>query len=111
MIECYMCVPAHFFQQILNKLVKTIFMNRFFKIFSVLLLLPALAFAQDAAKEDILNDLNKAGGVYYAYPVTTVEQTATPKGYEPFYISHYGRHGSRYLIADNDYYWVLKLMR
>ena len=86
-------------------------MNRFFKIFSVLLLLPALALAQDAAKEDIFNDLNKAGGVYYAYPVSTVEQTATPKGYEPFYISHYGRHGSRYLIADNDYYWVLKLMR
>lgn len=63
------------------------------------------------AKEEILGDLNKAGGVYYAYPVSTVEQTATPKGYEPFYISHYGRHGSRYLIADNDYRWVLELMR
>lgn len=63
------------------------------------------------AKEEILDDLDKAGGVYYAYPVSTVRQTAAPKGYEPFYISHYGRHGSRYLIADNDYKWVLDLMR
>ena len=75
-----------------------------------LCLLPAMASAQ-TAKDEVLADLNKAGSVYYAYPVTTVEQTATPKGYEPFYISHYGRHGSRYLIADNDYFWMLQLMR
>lgn len=75
-----------------------------------LCLLPAMASAQ-TAKDEVLADLNKAGSVYYAYPVTTVEQTATPIGYEPFYISHYGRHGSRYLIADNDYFWMLQLMR
>ncbi len=85
-------------------------MNKIFKIALVALLLPVAAFAQ-TAKEEIFADLNKAGGVYYAYPVNTVEQTETPKGYEPFYISHYGRHGSRYLIADNDYRWVLQLMR
>lgn len=85
-------------------------MNKIFKIALVALLLPVAAFAQ-TAKEEIFADLNKAGGVYYAYPVNTVEQTETPKGYEPFYISHYGRHGSRYLIADNDYLWVLQLMR
>ena len=28
--------------------------------------------------------------------------TPAPKGYDPFYISHYGRHGSRY-DADDDY--------
>lgn len=85
-------------------------MNKIFKIALVALLLPVAAFAQ-TAKEEIFADLNKAGGVYYAYPVNTVERTETPKGYEPFYISHYGRHGSRYLIADNDYLWVLQLMR
>lgn len=73
-------------------------------------LLPMAAMAQ-TAKEEVFNDLDKAGGVYYAYPVSTVEQTPAPKGYEPFYISHYGRHGSRYLIGDNDYYWVLRLMQ
>ena len=85
-------------------------MNKIFKIALAALLLPAMAVAQ-TAKDEIFNDLNKAGGVYYAYPVSTVEQTPAPKGYEPFYISHYGRHGSRYLIADNDYKWVLDLMR
>lgn len=76
-----------------------------------MMLLPLSVYARQTAKEEIFEDLNKAGGVYYAYPVSTVEQTATPRGYEPFYISHYGRHGSRYLIADNDYFWVLQLMR
>ena len=46
------------------------------------------------------------GGVYYAYPVTTTELAAAPKGYEPFYISHYGRHGSRWLPDDGRYIWV-----
>ncbi len=49
----------------------------------------------------------KAGGVYYAYPVTSSLNTPPPKGYQPFYISHYGRHGSRYLISDNDYSGLL----
>lgn len=48
-------------------------------------------------------DLNRTGGVYYAYPVTESRNTSAPKGYQPFYVSHYGRHGSRYLISDNDY--------
>ncbi len=68
-----------------------------------------LAVAQ-TAKEEVFATLEKAGGVYYAYPVTESLNTAPPKGYEPFYISHYGRHGSRYLIGDNDYKWALDLM-
>lgn len=68
-----------------------------------------LAVAQ-TAKEEVFATLEKAGGVYYAYPVTESLNTAPPKGYEPFYISHYGRHGSRYLIGDNDYKWVLDQM-
>lgn len=85
-------------------------MNKLIKLTLAFLILPFLASAQ-TAKEEIFEDLNKAGGVYYAYPVSSVEQTAVPKGYEPFYISHYGRHGSRYLVSDNDYLWVLELMR
>ena len=79
--------------------------------FTLSLLMVSAAMSAQTAKDEIFADLNKAGGVYYAYPVSTVEQTATPEGYEPFYISHYGRHGSRYLISDNDYRWVLELLR
>ncbi len=52
----------------------------------------------------------KAGGIYYAYPTTESANTPAPEGYTPFYISHYARHGSRYLISDRDYRWVIDLM-
>ena len=48
------------------------------------------------------------GGVYYAYPVTAAQpQEQPPSGYEPFYLSHYGRHGSRWLPHDERYEWVI----
>ena len=50
------------------------------------------------------------GGVYYAYPIESGDTTPfvqpAPEGYEPFYISHYGRHGSRWLPDDERYIWV-----
>ena len=50
------------------------------------------------------------GGVYYAYPIESGQATPSiqdaPEGYEPFYISHYGRHGSRWLTSDARYTWV-----
>lgn len=59
-------------------------------------------FAQKA-RQEVDENPAKAGGVYYAYPVTESANTPAPKGYTPFYVSHYGRHGSRYLIDDKDY--------
>ena len=50
----------------------------------------------------------RLGGVYYAYPVTETILATAPEGYEPFYISHYGRHGSRWLPNDERYIWVNK---
>ena len=73
----------------------------------------AVAFGAAALtpRQEIAAMPEKAGGVYYAYPVTTVTVTPPPAGFEPFYISHYGRHGSRYLISDNDYQSVIDVMR
>jgi len=40
------------------------------------------------------------GGVHHSYEApATVTDTPAPKGYTPFYVSHYGRHGSRYLTS------------
>ncbi|MGN0224018.1 MAG: histidine-type phosphatase [Muribaculaceae bacterium] len=65
-----------------------------------------------ASLEEIAATPGKAGGVYYAYPTPdSTAWTAAPKGYKPFYISHYGRHGSRYLISDNDYAAPRDLLR
>ena len=63
------------------------------------------------SKEEILSDINTTGGVYYAYPTSNIELSKVPKDYTPFYISHYGRHGSRWLISENDFLSVLKVLR
>lgn len=76
---------------------------------SIFLFLPAGLSAQ-TTREEMASDPNKTGGVYYAYPAATADNTPAPKGYKPFHISHYGRHGSRYLIGDNDYEWIARLL-
>lgn len=40
---------------------------------------------------------------YQAYPEPTWKQSPAPRGYVPFYISTYNRHGSRFLINPKDY--------
>ncbi len=47
--------------------------------------------------------LQQLGSIYYAYPAPSSVSTPVPAGYEPFYISHYGRHGSRWMTADERY--------
>lgn len=72
---------------------------------SIILFLLAAVTASLVAQttyEEVTSNLDKSGGVYYAYPVTEALNTPVPAGYEPFYISHFSRHGSRYLIADED---------
>lgn len=62
------------------------------------------------AREAIKQNVTLAANNYQDYPVPTKKLTASPRGYEPFYISHYGRHGSRWLIgkgAFDDPYFTL----
>lgn len=80
-------------------------MHKILILAAALLLSAFTSFAQ-TSREEVCANLNKAGGVYLAYPEPAGRPTSAPKGYQPFYISHYGRHGSRYLIADRDYRWV-----
>ena len=40
---------------------------------------------------------------YNTYPNTLYKLTPAPKGKHPFYISHYGRHGSRYINNPKGY--------
>lgn len=51
----------------------------------------------------------QAGSIYYAYPDPPAVFTPAPSGYEPFYISHYGRHGSRWMTADVRYTEVVSV--
>ncbi|MCM1517060.1 MAG: histidine phosphatase family protein [Pseudoflavonifractor sp.] len=70
----------------------------------------AIQSSSQTTPDEIFAIPEKAGGVYYAYPVTESHNTPAPKGYKPFYVSHYGRHGSRYLISDDDYRRAIDLM-
>ena len=54
--------------------------------------------------DQLKSDPRKAYGTDYPYQLTTEKQTKAPRGYKPFYISHYARHGSRY-------YWTPALYR
>ena len=54
-------------------------------------------------REEIAANPNLAGGIYTAYMVTEHSVAQPPRGYKPFYISHYGRHGSRYQTAQEKY--------
>ncbi len=58
-----------------------------------------------SAKDEIAANRFLAGSNYLDYDRQLTNKTLTPapKGYEPFYMSHYGRHGSRWLIWEGDY--------
>ena len=49
------------------------------------------------AKEDVLSDPTRWGGTFSMYPVGQPLPPRPPKGYKPFYISHMGRHGARFV--------------
>lgn len=87
---------------------------RNFIIFLSVVVLGALgASARVTTVDSVRQNPGIAGGIYYAYPVaegTALNWTAAPDGYKPFYVSHYGRHGSRYLISDEDYLKVVRLL-
>ena len=72
---------------------------------SILLLIIGFAITANAQtmREEIKANPNLAGGIYTAYMVTEHTVATPPRGYKPFYISHYGRHGSRYQTAQEKY--------
>lgn len=72
------------------------------KIFFIIALLPMALCAQNAEQE-IYDNPNLSGSNYVAYRTPTTKLTPSPKGYEPFYVSHYARHGSRWLCDHNEY--------
>ena len=53
-----------------------------------------------SALEQLKANPRKAYGCDYPYQQDVTVLTKAPKGYKPFYISHYARHGSRYYWAD-----------
>ena len=56
-------------------------------------------------KKDQMNaeNLKKFAGSVYAYEAPTEPLTPAPKGFKPVYLTHFGRHGSRFLDNASNY--------
>ena len=78
-------------------------MNRLTTLFLVCLM--AISMTAQTAREEIKANKYLAGSNYLDYDrqLTTKALTPAPAGYVPYYMSHYGRHGSRWLIAEDSY--------
>lgn len=73
-------------------------------LISLVLILPLTLCAEITKKEDINKDnLYKFRGSMLQYVDPGVTYSKAPKGFKPFYMSHYGRHGSRYLLNTPQY--------
>ena len=73
-------------------------MKRIISLLSLLVLALGTAYAQQKSPEMVkfLQEFpQRAGFNTHSYEFIDVVDTPAPMGYEPFYISHYGRHGSR----------------
>ena len=70
---------------------------------SVLLSLSSLFTLAQTTREEFFSDSRHAGGIYQQYIYVNTPVTPAPRGYKPFYISHYGRHGSRWLSSASPY--------
>ncbi len=57
--------------------------------------------AQDPFAEGLEGNFERTGATNHSYEPYTGTYTPVPKGYKPFYISHYGRHGSRRQIGSS----------
>lgn len=83
----------------------------------LLFVLPVIAFAvgcsspsgkeirpsEDArpAIQQIIDDPSKSAGLMYVYDyLEDPVLTPAPRGYKPFYVSNYGRHGARYAMKE-----------
>lgn len=82
------------------------------KVATILILTCLLATAAaQSAKEEIANNLRLSASNFMAYMAPQKPLTAAPDGMKPFYISHYGRHGSRFLTNANEYDYPFNALR
>ncbi len=65
--------------------------------------------AQHDTRAEVMADIERSGGTYYLYPMDQPAPTPAPKGYQPFYVSHVGRHGSRFALGNRIYEDLLEI--
>lgn len=77
-------------------------MKRILLTLSLCILSLSFAFGQ-TSREEINADLGLTAGMCCTYRPSEQKLTPAPRGFRPVYISHFGRHGSRYHTWDQLY--------
>lgn len=84
-------------------------MKRFMSIATILLFGAFTLVA--GVRDDFKAHPKMSANNYQAYPDSVLPVlTPAPEGYEPFFINHYGRHGSRWLINGKKYTYPLLML-
>ena len=84
-------------------------MRRILTVFTLLTL--GMLSLTAGVREDFKANPKLSANNYQAYPDKNLPAiTAAPAGYEPFFINHYGRHGSRWLINKRKYTYPLEML-
>lgn len=84
-------------------------MKRYFSILACILI--AASLNGQTTKQDVLDNPILTRGHYSTYPAPTQALTPAPEGYAPVYISHYGRHGSRYHTSRSNHTNAYKTLK
>ena len=81
------------------------------KILLVAVALMTIAASAQTTRKEMRSDIYRTGSNYFAYPGPKQQKlTPAPNGYEPFYIFHYARHGSRYMTKNNYYETAINML-
>ena len=85
---------------------------KYFAIIGLALMLSAGTIsAQESLRQRISENPLVAAGNGNVYPIPEQGAPKALKGFKPFYISHYSRHGSRWLIRREDYQRPLSILQ
>lgn len=84
-------------------------MKKILMVFSSAILVSLCVNAQQrTAFQEIADNPELSGHNHYVYPYPDAalpQLSPAPEGYEPFYIDHYGRHGSRWSTRESAFSW------
>jgi len=81
----------------------------------ILITIIAACAATLAARQVVTRRVSVSACNHAVYPYPDAKElptlTPSPAGYEPFFMDHYGRHGSRWLSSQNDYEYPVKALQ
>lgn len=86
-------------------------MKRYFTVLICIISCAMTSWSQNQKFIDALKENPARAAVnYQSYEFSEMQLTEAPKGFKPFYISHYSRHGSRYHTSESYFRMCMPMM-